>query len=64
MKYTEKTTIAATCTKAGLKTMTCSLCKHSYTEVIPALGHSFADGSCAACGNNNRCSDTIIITIP
>ena len=39
-EYTEKTTVAATCTKTGLKTYTCSLCKHTYTKVVPALGHN------------------------
>ncbi|MBQ6890047.1 MAG: hypothetical protein IJN53_03405, partial [Oscillospiraceae bacterium] len=37
--YSEKVTTAATCDKAGVKTFTCS-CGASYTEAIPALGHS------------------------
>ncbi|MBQ6890959.1 MAG: hypothetical protein IJN53_08100, partial [Oscillospiraceae bacterium] len=37
--YSESVTTAATCDKAGVKTFTCS-CGASYTEAIPALGHS------------------------
>jgi uncharacterized repeat protein (TIGR02543 family) len=38
--YTSKVTTAATCTKAGVKTFTCSKCNHSYTEAIAATGHT------------------------
>ncbi len=48
--YTAKVTTAATCTKAGVKTYTCSKCGDSYTEEIAALGHSFDKGSCTICG--------------
>ena len=34
----------------GLATYTCRLCGHSYTEVIPAPGHTFVDGVCTVCG--------------
>lgn len=40
--YTSKVTKAATCTSAGERTYTCS-CGRSYTESIPALGHSYTD---------------------
>ena len=32
---------AATCTKDGVKTFTCTLCKGTKTETIPAIGHSY-----------------------
>ena len=48
--YTAKVTTAATCTTAGVKTYTCSVCGDSYTETIAATGHSYADGSCTICG--------------
>ena len=48
--YTAKVTTAATCTASGIKTYTCSLCGDSYTEVIPATGHSYENGSCTVCG--------------
>ena len=48
--YTAKVTTEATCTKAGTKTFTCSLCGNSYTETIAALGHSYTDGACSVCG--------------
>jgi hypothetical protein len=38
--YTSKVTTAATCTKDGVKTFTCSKCNHSYTEAITATGHT------------------------
>lgn len=39
--YTSKVTRAATCTTAGVRTYTCS-CGASYTESIPATGHSWS----------------------
>ncbi len=30
----------ATCTETGLNSYTCSYCEHTYTEEIPALGHT------------------------
>jgi len=62
--YAEEITTAATCEAEGVKTFTCE-CGDSYTEAIPATGHSFnyvynedatleADGTetgtCAVCG--------------
>jgi len=47
--YTAAVTRAATCTEPGIKTYTC-LCGESYTEEIPATGHSYADGVCTVCG--------------
>ena len=48
--YTSKITTAATCTASGVRTYTCSLCADSYTELIPATGHSYSGGSCTVCG--------------
>lgn len=39
--YSVSSTVDATCTQPGKKTYTCS-CGDSYTEEIPALGHSFS----------------------
>ena len=65
--YAVTSETAATCTEAGSKTYTCSVCGDSYTETITALGHSYAltgetaatcteAGSktytCSACGDN------------
>lgn len=47
--YTSEVTTAATCTTAGVKTYTCS-CGDTYTEAIPATGHTFVDGECTECG--------------
>ncbi len=38
-KYTSEVTKAATCTEKGIKTFTCE-CGDTYTEVIPAKGHT------------------------
>ena len=52
--YSSAVTKAPTCTAAGMKTYTCSTCKHSYTEVLPATGeHSYdndSDVDCNECG--------------
>lgn len=47
--YTSSVTTAATCETAGVRTYTCS-CGHSYTEAIPATGHTYVDGVCTVCG--------------
>ena len=44
------TTVDATCTEAGNITTTCKDCGDVKTEVIPAKGHSFVDGVCSECG--------------
>lgn len=41
-RYSSKITKAATCETEGIKTFTCS-CGSSYTESIPATGHSYGD---------------------
>ncbi|MDD6264926.1 MAG: InlB B-repeat-containing protein, partial [Clostridia bacterium] len=42
--YTATVTKEATCTEKGVKTFTCE-CGDSYTEDIPALGHTFGEWS-------------------
>lgn len=42
--YTTKITKQATCTAAGEKVLTCSICGDSYTQTIPAKGHSYGAG--------------------
>lgn len=40
-----------TCTENGFTTYTCESCGDSYeADSIPALGHSFEDGTCIRCG--------------
>lgn len=39
----------ATCTEDGYVTYTCE-CGDSYTETVPATGHSYVDGVCEHCG--------------
>ena len=39
--YTNEITKEPTCTEAGIRTYTCSICGDSYTEEIPALGHNY-----------------------
>ena len=41
--YTSKESPAATCEQSGTMLHKCSVCGHSYTETIPALGHKPAD---------------------
>ena len=47
---TETVTKAATCTEAGEKSYTCSVCGETHTEVIPATGHHYENGVCTVCG--------------
>ena len=39
--YISEVTTPATCIEAGLRTYTCSRCGDTYTEEIPAAGHSY-----------------------
>ena len=39
--YTATVTTAATCTTPGVRTYACAGCGESYTEAIPATGHSY-----------------------
>ena len=65
-------TLEATCTKDGVKTFTCATCTeetqgHSYTDPIPATGHSMTlinakNANCGEAGNNayyvcNNCKE-------
>ena len=42
-------TLAPQCEMDGMRIYFCALCGHSYTETIPATGHSYVEGKCA-CG--------------
>ena len=57
--YTSKVTTAATCTKAGVKTLTCSNCGDTKTETIAALGHNYVNGVCSNCGQNEPCTSHV-----
>lgn len=48
--YQSQITQPPTCTQEGLQTDQCSLCGDRQTQVIPALGHVYTEGSCMACG--------------
>lgn len=43
--YAEEVTRQATCTEKGEKTLTCSVCGDVTTQEIPALGHSWNEGT-------------------
>ena len=44
--YTSKVTTAASCTKEGIKTFTCSKCANQYTESISKTAHNYAAATC------------------
>lgn len=66
-EYQSEITVAASCTQAGVETLTCTLCQDSYTQPIPVAEHSYEPGeiekeatctqegsqkyTCAECGN-------------
>lgn len=47
----ETVTRLATCTEAGEKIYTCSICGGQFTEEIPATGHNYVEGVCDKCGD-------------
>lgn len=49
----------ATCTEAGEKTYTCSVCGGTYIEEIPAKGHNYVNGICTVCGDANIKATTV-----
>lgn len=69
-----KETTKATCTEAGVKTYTCSACKATRTETIPAKGHSYTTetvtkkATCTEAGEKSAfctgCWTTVKETIP
>lgn len=63
-KYTSQTT-DATCTAAGKTVYTCSVCRNSYSETIPAKGHADKnnDGICDICGLRIRPISNIRLTL-
>lgn len=58
--YTSAVTAPATCTTDGVLTYTCTGCNDTYTEAIPATGHTFGNwivvtpASCTAAGEMKR----------
>ena len=64
--YTSEITTAATCTTAGVRTYTCE-CGDTYTEAIPAIGHTYVNGVCSVCGaedsNNTPTYTNVLDTV-
>lgn len=50
--YASSVTTEATCETAGVRTYACT-CGHSYTQAIPATGHSYVNGVCTRCGKSD-----------
>ncbi len=75
-RYISAVTQEPTCTASGVRTFTCERCEDSYTEAIPAAGHSygapewewtdenraFAIFTCAVCGDAQRLPAALTIT--
>ena len=67
-EYTANVISKADCTTAGQTTYTCALCEDTYTETVPALGHSYEPAydeatltttyTCATCGDSYSSSCT------
>ena len=52
---TTTTTVDATCTETGSKTVVCNDCGETVsTEVIEATGHNYVGGTCSECGENEN----------
>ncbi|MCD8004935.1 MAG: S-layer homology domain-containing protein, partial [Oscillospiraceae bacterium] len=56
--YTGAVTTAATCTTDGVTTYTCS-CGASYTETIPATGHTWDEGTVTLAATRNTEGETL-----
>lgn len=63
-KYTSQTT-DATCTAAGKTVYTCSVCRNSYSETIPAKGHADKNNDCICdiCGLRIKPISNIRLTL-
>ena len=70
--FAEQISSQPTCTENGEKLFTCTQCNYSYTEIIPAAGHTDADndGICDVCGENaseiidsGECGDNLTWTL-
>lgn len=57
--YSSSVTTPPTCTGTGVKTYTCTECGKSYTETIPATGHSYSE---SVVTREPTCTDTGIRT--
>ena len=44
---------AATCTESGSEIETCTRCDYTTYKEIPALGHSYKNGTCTRCGEKD-----------
>lgn len=72
--YVATITKDATCTEAGIRTYTCTICGDQYLEEIPALGHAYGNWiatvqpTCTEAGTQSsicsRCGDTQTRTVP
>jgi hypothetical protein len=52
--YLTATVTEPNCTEAGYTTHTCANCGSSYvTDEVAAVGHSYVDGSCTVCGEED-----------
>ena len=55
--YYASKTVEATCAEDGYVVYTCATCKDSYTEEIPATGHSYVGGYCSVCGEEQPATE-------
>ena len=49
----------AGCENDGENVYVCAYCADSYTEAVPATGHTFVDGTCSACGAADKPAYTL-----
>lgn len=51
-KATYTVDVAPSCTKAGKRTITCSVCGATYSETMSMTEHNFVNGVCSVCGEH------------
>ena len=58
--YTQTVLKQATCTENGTIKYKCTLCDNEFTEIIPALGHTFNNNLCTICGSAKEYEYTVV----
>lgn len=61
--YGSEITTKPTCTEEGVKTYTCTVCGHSYTETVAATGHTMGDAVIVEPTCEEEGSKTFVCTV-
>lgn len=62
--YNWTTIQEASCTESGYKVGHCALCGDEVTNEVPALGHSYVNGVCTRCGEQQASNSGAVLVKP